>query len=96
MAAHELLEKVLNSEMDDNLRKELLIGRHGDRLSVSGKPFKNPVIMADEGALLFPHDMAAALARPYLGAAVRGVSKIQENTVHQGYSLYIPVRLEVN
>lgn len=26
-------------------------GRHGDWLAVSGKPYKNPVIMADEGAL---------------------------------------------
>jgi CRISPR-associated protein Csm4 len=71
-------------------------GRHGDRLAVSGRPFKNPVIMADEGALLFPHDMSSALAKPYLGTAVCGVSKIKEiNTVHQGYSLHIPVRLEV-
>jgi len=70
-------------------------GRHGDRLAVSGKPFKNPVIMADEGALLFPHDMVSALAYPYLGTAVTGISKIQGNAVSQGYSLYIPVRLEV-
>lgn len=70
-------------------------GRHGDRLAVSGKPFKNPVIMADEGALLFPADMETALRQPYLGTAVTGVSKVQESAVTQGYSLYIPVRLEV-
>lgn len=71
-------------------------GRHGDRLAVSGKPFKNPVIMADEGALFFPETMDLALQRPYLGTALGGLSKIRENTIAQGYSLYIPVRLEVD
>lgn len=70
-------------------------GRHGDRLAISGKPFKNPVIMADEGALYFPADMGDALKRPYMGTALTGLSKIQETAVAQGYSLYIPVRLEV-
>ena len=70
-------------------------GRHGDRLAISGKPFKNPVIMADEGALYFPSDIDDALKRPYLGTALTGLSKIQETAVAQGYSLYIPVRLEV-
>ena len=70
-------------------------GRHGDRLATSGKPFKNPVVMADEGALLFPRSMPDACDRPYLGSAVTGVSKIQSTAVAQGYSLYIPVRLEV-
>jgi CRISPR-associated protein Csm4 len=69
-------------------------GRHGDFLATCGKPFKNPVIMADEGALFFPKEMAHALALPYLGQALTGLSKIQERTVGQGYSLYIPVRME--
>jgi CRISPR-associated protein Csm4 len=71
-------------------------GRHGDRLAISGKPFKNPVIMADEGALLFPVDMAASLERKYIGTSLTGLSKIQATAVAQGYSLYIPLRLEVN
>jgi len=70
-------------------------GRHGDKLATSGKPFKNPVIMIDEAALLFPKNMSEALKRGYLGKGVTGISKIQENAVHQGYSLYIPVKLEV-
>ncbi|WP_305046701.1 type III-A CRISPR-associated RAMP protein Csm4 [Geoalkalibacter sp.] len=70
-------------------------GRHGDHLATSGKPFKNPVIMADEGALFFPKDLAAALEYPYLGKALGGLSKIQEGTVGQGYALYLPVGLEV-
>lgn len=71
-------------------------GRHGDRLAVSGKPYKNPVIMLDEGALLFPKEMEQALARPYCGCGLSGLSKIQENAVAQGFSLYIPVTLEVS
>lgn len=71
-------------------------GKHGDRLAVSGKPFKNPVIMADEGALLFPSEMDASLRLPYLGMPLAGLSKVQDTAVAQGYSLYIPVRLEVN
>lgn len=71
-------------------------GKHGDLLAVSGKPFKNPVIMADEGALLFPNDMADCRTFPYIGTAMAGLSKVQQAAVAQGYSLYIPVRLEVN
>lgn len=69
-------------------------GRHGDRVGKTGKPFKNPVIMADEGAVLVPKEMAAALARPYLGTGLTGLSKALEGTVGQGYTLYIPVGLE--
>ncbi len=71
-------------------------GRHGDRLATSGKPYKNPVIMADEGALFFPIDMADSRKRAYIGTSLNGLSKIQTTAVTQGYSLYIPVRLEVN
>lgn len=71
-------------------------GRHGDVLAKSRNPFKNPVIMADEGAVVVPHDMGRILKRPYIGTAMRGVSKTEERTVTQGYSLYIPVSMEVN
>jgi len=70
-------------------------GRHGDRLAISGKPFKNPVIMLDEAALLFPRDIQQALQKPYAGSAVTGLSKIESATVCQGYAPYIPVRMEV-
>lgn len=70
-------------------------GRHGDHLATSGKPYKNPVIMLDEGALLFPADMGQARKKRYLGTGLNGLSKIQETAVAQGYSLYIPVTLEV-
>lgn len=68
-------------------------GRHGDILARSGKPFKNPVIMADEGAVYLFNDKNI-LDKPYLGKAVTGLSKILIETVHQGYSLYIPIKVE--
>lgn len=70
-------------------------GRHGDHLATSGKPYKNPVIMLDEGALLFPADIGQACKKSYLGTGLNGLSKIQKTAVAQGYSLYIPVTLEV-
>lgn len=69
-------------------------GRHGDVLAKSGKPFKSPVIMADEGAVLIPKN-GDIFNKPYIGRAVRNVSKAEPNTVVQGYSLYIPVSVEV-
>jgi CRISPR-associated protein Csm4 len=70
-------------------------GRHGDILAKSSNPFKNPVIMADEGAILVPKDIQDVLKYPYIGTGVTGISKTEPNTIMQGYSLYIPVRVEV-
>lgn len=69
-------------------------GRHGDVLAKSGKPFKNPVIMADEGAVLIPRNNA--FGKPYIGTAVSGISKAEPNAVAQGYSLFIPVKVEAH
>lgn len=68
-------------------------GRHGDQLAKSGKPFKNPVVMADDGAVFTPFDSEQVLAKPYFGSAVLGVSKAQPSAVAQGYAPIIPVRL---
>ena len=68
-------------------------GKHGDRLACSRNPFKTPVVMADEGAVLVPsleHDFG----KPYLGSAVTGVSKVAPEAVVQGYAPYLPVKLE--
>ncbi|HKZ56078.1 MAG TPA: hypothetical protein VJ024_00070 [Thermodesulfovibrionales bacterium] len=69
-------------------------GRHGDVLAKSSNPFKNPVIMADEGGVFIPknHDV---FDKPYIGIAVTRISKAEPNAVTQGYSLYIPVKVEV-
>lgn len=68
-------------------------GKHGDRLVGSGNPFKNPVIMADEGAV-FVSEKLEIFQKPYMGKAVLGTSKALPQTVVQGYSLYLPFRLE--
>jgi CRISPR-associated protein Csm4 len=68
-------------------------GKHGDLLARSSNPFKNPVLMADEGAAFLPRNLHL-FDRPYLGRAVTGISKAQPQTVMQGYSFYLPFRLE--
>lgn len=68
-------------------------GKHGDRLANAGNPFKNPVIMADEAAVFIPKSRNA-FEKPYIGCAVTGVSKIEPRSVVQGYTPYIPFRLE--
>jgi|TARA_B100001964_G_scaffold245774_1_gene335894 CRISPR-associated protein Csm4 len=68
-------------------------GKHGDALAKSRNPFKNPVIMADEGAILKPKKMDI-FRKAYIGTAVSNLSKTEPKTVSQGYSLYIPVKVE--
>lgn len=67
-------------------------GKHGDMLVSSGNPFKNPVIMADEGAVFVPEDKTG-MRKQYIGRAVANVSKAMEKTVVQGYSPVLPIRL---
>ena len=69
-------------------------GKHGDVLARSANPFKNPIIMADEGAILVPKD-SNAFGRAYLGKAVLNTSKALSQSVAQGYSLFLPLRLEM-
>jgi CRISPR-associated protein Csm4 len=69
-------------------------GKHGDSLAKSKNPFKNPVLMADEGAMFFPEDRTV-FEKPYLGTAVSGVSKVQPETIVQGYTLYLPFKMEI-
>jgi CRISPR-associated protein Csm4 len=68
-------------------------GKHGDALGNSRYPFKNPVIMADEGAVLFPVQKNSLMG-PYVGTCVTGVSNIMPNTVVQGYAPFIPMKME--
>lgn len=69
-------------------------GKHGDRLARSSNPFKNPVVMAAEGAVFVPSE-PQPMSRPYFGQAVTGVSKVQDKAVVQGYAPCLPCRLEV-
>ncbi|AEI14990.1 protein of unknown function DUF324 [Flexistipes sinusarabici DSM 4947] len=68
-------------------------GKHGNILSVTGNPYKNPVVMAKQGALIT--DVSDKLfEKPFIGKSLKGLSYHQE-TVHQGYSLYVPIDVEV-
>ncbi len=76
-------------------------GRHGDVLAKSGRPFKNPVIMADEGAMFIVNPLTKGgeggsyvFDKPYIGTGVFNISKAEPNAVAQGYSLYIPMKVE--
>ncbi len=70
-------------------------GKHGDRLARSPHPFKNPVIMADEGAVIVP-GREEALRKPYIGTAVLRTSKALSGAMMQGYAPYLPMKLEDN
>ncbi len=65
-------------------------GRHGAQLLHTGRPFKNPVLMASEGAV-FETKVGDRLSRPWIGTAIKGVSKALSETVVQGYSLVLPL-----
>ena len=69
-------------------------GKHGNYFANFPNPFKNPVVMADEGAVFVPKSKNV-FDKPYIGRAITGVSKTCENTVVQGYSPYIPMKLEI-
>ncbi len=72
-------------------------GKHGDVLAKSSNPFKNPVIMADEGGIFKPEtengNDKKIFNKPYIGTSVTSISKVEPKTISQGYSLYIPVEV---
>lgn len=68
-------------------------GKHGDVLARAGSPFKNPVLMAAEGAVFFPGN-SNSFDKPYIGKALLNTSKVIPQAVVQGYALYLPFRLE--
>ena len=62
-------------------------GRHGAQLLASNKPFKNPVVMADEGAVA----VSDGPRGPVIGRAINNISKAMEQCVAQGYTLALPI-----
>ena len=64
-----------------------------DSLANARNPFKNPVIMADEGAVFIPKDKTV-LKEPYIGRSISDVSKADQNTVVQGYAPYLLMKME--
>lgn len=69
-------------------------GKHGDRLACSRNPFKNPAVMADEGAVLIPN-LRSRFEIPYVGTALKGLSKASPGTLGQGYAPYLPIKVEI-
>lgn len=57
-------------------------GRHGNLQATSGRPFKQPVLMAQTGAVF----SGVPVGKPYVGQGIGGVSKSQPEAVHQGYA----------
>jgi len=69
-------------------------GRHGDIAVHGGRPFKNPVLLADSAALLTPRNWQATT---FTGQGLGGdgsLSRAIKETVHQGYAPVLAVRLE--
>lgn len=66
-------------------------GRHGSIFAKTKNPFKNPVIFADESAVIFPSKNPT---KPYIGQAIRNLSKVCPEAVTQGYSLVLPVEVK--
>jgi CRISPR-associated protein Csm4 len=69
-------------------------GKHGANLAYSKNPFKNPVIMVDEASVYYMKDQQ--YKKPYIGSAVSGVSKAMPETVVQGYTPFLPIKMEQN
>lgn len=61
-------------------------GKHGVGLNTN--PFKKPLIMANTGAVIVFEEIQNKL---FIGKAIKGHSSF-ENTVHQGYSIIIPIK----
>lgn len=69
-------------------------GRHGDRAVLSGRPFKNPLLLANTGAIL---SGLQAHQAGYAGQGLGGKGRLSnaiEETVHQGYAPCIGVHLQ--
>lgn len=83
---------------EDNCFYQLFVrfGRHGDVGALSRVPFKQPIFMADTGAVLSP--LQEAPSALFTGQGLGGdgsISKVLPETVHQGYAPVIPVHLPV-
>jgi CRISPR-associated protein Csm4 len=64
-------------------------GKHGGEFAISRNPFKEPVIMADEGAVFLLQEKREI---PFIGKGIKGGSKVCSNTLTQGFSIILPVR----
>lgn len=63
-------------------------GRHGDMAALSRNPFKQPLLMAQSGAVFSLPGKKEAL---FLGQGIARVSSVDELAVHQGYAPVVPL-----
>jgi CRISPR-associated protein Csm4 len=69
-------------------------GRHGDRAVLTGRPFKNPILMANTGAVFSGPQI---LSKGYIGQGLGGTGELSNaipKTVHQGYAPCIGIHLK--
>ncbi|MGB9710998.1 MAG: type III-A CRISPR-associated RAMP protein Csm4 [Thermodesulfovibrio sp.] len=66
-------------------------GRFGSIFAKLKNPFKNPVVFADEAAVLIPN---GDIKKPYIGMSIQNLSKAIPEAVTQGYSLVLPVEVQ--
>lgn len=66
-------------------------GKYG-RITAQSSPFKNPVVMAHQGAILIDADKEL-FQKAYIG---KGIINSSGKGVTQGYSLYLPINREDN
>ncbi len=63
-------------------------GKHGgDRAFVNA--FKKPILLADSGSVVH---FDSKQKRQYIGKAIKGVSVAHPDSVHQGYSIVVPIK----
>lgn len=66
-------------------------GKHGSILARGSNPYKKPIIMANEGAVIGAKSGKLAGGHHYVGRALQDVSFQQKEAVSQGYAICIPL-----
>ena len=61
-------------------------GKHSSGIDVN--PFKKPILLANTSAVI---SFESEYSKFYMGKAIKGHSS-DEKTVHQGYSIIIPIK----
>lgn len=62
-------------------------GKHGDVAATNGNPFKNPILMFDENAII---ETKVPLKKPFIGMGLKNISNQIKTSVAQGYSIVLP------
>lgn len=52
-------------------------------------PFKKPLLLADSGSVL---QFDKIPQKPYIGKAIKNIAQTYDDTIHQGYSIIVPIK----